>query len=503
MQPTETAAWQCTVCGYIHHGPEPPDECPVCGVSSDEFEPHAEEVQVAPAAAPRRWRCLICDYVHEGDEPPDECPICAAGADQFEPIEEETASTLAPPATTAKIVVVGAGIAGLAAVEALRTASPEAEIALISREPELPYYRLNLTRYLAGEIGEDAFPIHPEEWYAENDIRLLRGSEVRNISPDDRTVQLDDGTQETYEKLILTAGAHPFIPPFPGAQKENVYCLRTLVDARQILEKAGPGARCVCIGGGILGLETAGALAHQGVEVSLLESHGWLLPRQLNRRAGELLERHVESLGIELLHQASTEEIAGEAGASFVTLQDGGEVPADLVVIATGVRSNSYLARQAGLTVDKGIVVDDHLYTSHPDILAAGDVAEHRGVLYGTWMAAQSQGKIAGMNAAGLDAEFAGIPRSNTLKVLGLDLFSIGRIEPEDASYDVIEREAEDTYHRFLFRDGHMVGAILLGDAAQSAQAATAIESGRDFSSLLRQHPTAPDILAALAESRA
>ncbi|MBT4497015.1 MAG: pyridine nucleotide-disulfide oxidoreductase, partial [Gemmatimonadetes bacterium] len=93
MQPTETAAWQCTVCGYIHHGPEPPDECPVCGVSSDEFEPHAEEVQVAPAAAPRRWRCLICDYVHEGDEPPDECPICAAGADQFEPIEEETAST--------------------------------------------------------------------------------------------------------------------------------------------------------------------------------------------------------------------------------------------------------------------------------------------------------------------------------------------------------------------------------------------------------------------------
>lgn len=503
MQPTDTTAWQCTVCGYIHHGPEPPDECPVCGVSSDEFEPRAEEIQAAPAAAVRRWRCLICDYVHQGDAPPDECPVCGAAADQFEPVAEEVASASTPTATAAKVVVVGAGIAGLAAVEALRAAAPEAEIALISREPELPYYRLNLTRYLAGEIGEEALPIHPEEWYAENDIRLLRGSEVRNISPNDRTIQLDDGAQETCQKLILTAGAHPFVPPFPGAQRENVHCLRTLDDARQILEKAVPGARCACIGGGILGLEAAGALAHQGVAVSLLESHGWLLPRQLNRQAGEVLERHVESLGIRLLHQARTDEIAGDASASSVTLQDGGKVPADLVVIATGVRSNSHLARRAGLTVDKGIVVDDHLYTSHPDILAAGDVAEHRGVLYGTWMAAQSQGKIAGMNAAGLDAEFAGIPRSNTLKVLGLDLFSIGRIEPEDASYDVIEREADGNYHRFLFRDGRMAGAILLGDAALSARASTAIESGRDFSGLLRQRPTADDVLVALAESRA
>ena len=163
-------------------------------------------------------------------------------------------------------------------------------------------------------------------------------------------------------------------------------------------------------------------------------------------------------------------------------------------------RSNSHLARHAGLAVNKGIVVDDYLATSHPSILAAGDAAEHRGVLYGIWMASQAQGKIAGMNAAGVRTEFGGIPRSNTLKVLGLDLFSIGQIEPEDASYEAVEQESEGGYFRFVFRDNNLVGAILLGDTALTARATSAIQTRRDFSALLRQRPAAADVLARLAE---
>jgi len=500
MQQIDADAWKCTVCGYIHRGPEPPEWCPVCGVSSDEFEPHVEAPQAASKAGARRWRCLVCDYVHDGPEPPEECPVCGATSDQFEPLEEAAAAATRRGAA-GKVVVVGAGIAGLAAVGALRAASPEAEIVLVSKETELPYYRLNLTRYLAGEIGEDVLPVYPESWYEERDVRRLGGVEVRGISPEERTVQLRDGAPESFDKLILTVGAHPFVPPFPGAQKEGVTCLRTLTDARQILEGIQAGAKCACIGGGILGLETAGALARQGAEVTLLESHGWLLPRQLNQKAGQVLERHVESLGIELAHEARTEEIAGDERARAVGLQDGSSVAADLVVVATGVRPNSYLARLAGLQVNKGIVVDDHLATSHPSVLAAGDVAEHRGVLYGIWMAAQAQGKIAGMNAAGLQAEFGGIPRAHTLKVLGLDLFSIGQIEPEDASYQVIEQESDGRYFRFMFRDGCMVGAILLGDTAQTAHVTGAVENSSDFSALLRQRPSASDLLTALTES--
>jgi nitrite reductase (NADH) large subunit len=427
------------------------------------------------------------------------CPVCGATSDQFEPLEDATGAA-ASGGDVGMVVVVGAGIAGLAAVETIRSTAPTTEILLISKEKELPYYRLNLTRYLAGEIDEDALPIHEESWYEEKRIRLVRGVEVRALSLEDRTVELSSGTREPFDRLVLTVGAHPFVPPFPGAGNEGVGCLRTLGDARKILEFAQAGGKCVCIGGGILGLETAGALARRGAEVALVESYGWLLPRQLNRKAGEVLQRHVESLGIELIQGVRTEEITGEGRARAVAFHDGSSTAAERVVITTGVRPNSYLARRAGLHVDRGIVVDDHLMTSHPSVLAAGDVAQHRGALYGFWMASQSQGKIAGMNAAGLEAEFSGIPRSNTLKVLGLDLVSIGRIEPEDASYDVVEEESDDHYFRFLFRDGGLVGAILLGDTALSARVTSAIETGRSFSGLLRRRPSVRDVAASLKD---
>lgn len=413
MRNHQSITWTCSVCGYVHYGPEPPDECPVCGAEPELFEP-GEAPQVEAASVPEQWRCLNCGHIHVGLEPPDRCPICAAGRDRFEFAALEAAARRSG-GVGERVVIAGVGIAGVSAAEALRKSAPRAEIWLLSKEPSLPYYRLNLTRYLAGDVSADQLALHPAEWYSELDIQLELGADVRSIDVEKKQVSLHDGRQRPYDKLVLTVGAHAFVPPIPGVERKNVMVLRTVADAEGILELAQSGTRCVCIGGGILGLETAGALTRRGVEVTLLEGVGWLLPRQLNQRAGELLEAYVRSMGISLRKKAETREILGDERAHGVCLADGSTLPADLVIITTGVRSNSTLARQARLEVNNGVVVDHNLRTSHPDVYAAGDVAEHRGVLYGLWGPAQFQGTIAGMNVAGEQVEFAGIPRSNTL----------------------------------------------------------------------------------------
>ena len=498
MSQSNEKAWRCTVCGYVHRGPAPPDECPVCGAPKDAFEEHALEVQPAAQKQAQRWRCLNCSYVHDAANPPDVCPVCGAPADCFEPVAEPTGGA-AGAGKVGKVAIVGAGVAGLAAAEAIKDASPDTAVTLISKETERPYYRLNLTRYLAGELEVAHLPLKPEDWYAERGVDLRLGAEVYRIDPDGRALKLRAGQEVRFDKLILTAGAHPFMPAFPGVYREGVTNLRTLDDAQRILGAELSGARCVCIGGGLLGLETAGALARRGAQVTLLEGHGWLLPRQLNSAAGTLLGRYVRDAGIELRAKARTREILGDERVRGVQLEDESVVEADLVVVATGVRPNSYLARMAGLEVNKGVVVDNLLRTSASDVFAAGDVAEHRGVVYGTWAPAQYQGSIAGRNAVGAGIEFGGIPRSNALKVLQVELFSVGQIEPEDASYDTVDEEKGGRYVRLMFRDSHLVGAILLGDAEAAPRVKKAIENRMDLSRLLQQRPTAREALEHIA----
>ncbi len=486
-------AWRCSACGYIHRGDGPPEECPVCGAPKAEFEPYEDTVAGAPAASVRRWRCLNCTYVHAGDRPPEACTVCGAHADRFEPLPEAVMPAEGGTAV-GRVVILGGGIAGISAIESLRQAAPRAEIALVTRETGLPYYRLNLTRFLAGEIGADDLPIHPRSWYDDQRVELLAGVEAADLALGDSVVVLADGKRLPFDRLILTAGAHPFVPPFSGTQLEGVTALRTQADADRILAAVQSEASCVVVGGGILGLETAGGIARRGARVTLLESHEWLMPRQLNRRAGELLATWIMQIGIELRTQAVTEELFGQKHVTGIRLKSGDSLPADLVILAAGVRPNSHLARRSGLEVGQGVIVDDHLWTSRPNILAAGDIAEHRGVLYGNWSAAQYQGSIAGMNAAGAKVEFGGIPRSNTLKVLGLDLVSIGKFEPEDGSYQVVEQEQDGRYARFVFRDNRLTGAILMGDASLAAALKKAVEGEKDCSALLRGQPSAAGI---------
>lgn len=475
--------------------------CPVCGVWASDFEPYEEPPEVASTPDVTGWRCLNCSYTVDGEAQPTECPVCGVGPDRFTPLRAESADS-STTSFDGRIVIVGSGVAGVSAAEAIREHSSEAEIVMISREDEFPYYRLNLTRYLAGEIDEDALLMHSDEWYEQNGIRLLQGTDVLALHPQEARMDLAGGEDMSYASLVLAMGSHAFVPSFPGATLGGVFTLRTMADAVAIRNRIGTMGKCVCIGGGVLGLETAAALARQGADVSLLESHEWLMPRQLNRTAGELLAQSVAGMGIRLLRKARTVELVGEENITGIRLDDGTTVAADTVIIATGVRSNSFLARGAGLDVNSGITVDDRLETSVPGIYAAGDVAEHNGIMYGGWSASLAQGRIAGMNAVGAKAAFAGIPRSHTIKVLDTDLVSIGLFEPPDGSYRLVEEEANGCYSRFVFRDSHMRGCLLLGNGEAGAAANRAIEQGRDFSALLARACSVADVVSELKNEK-
>ncbi len=488
-------AWRCTICGFVHRESELPDECPVCGSPKERFEPYSDPAKARPVSKPNNWRCLVCNYEHTGDQPPDKCPVCATPGKRFEAMADIKEDAKGDYEQSDEIYIAGAGIAGISAAESIRQLSANAKITLLTKEHHFPYYRLNLTRLIAGEITEDSLPMHPENWYQENQIKILSGAEVSMISLDKQEISLVNKATYKYDKLILTVGAHPYIPPILGARLEGVTTLRNLSDARHILQEADKATSVVIIGGGILGLETAGALSnHSNTKVTLLESFKWLMPRQLNQTAAELLKNYIERIGIDLKTGVFVQDLVGDERVAGVHLKSGETIPADLVIITAGVRSNSYLARLTGLRVNHGVIVDDYMQTSDPNIYAAGDIAEHRGVMYGLWNAAQYQGSIAGMNAVGKMVEFGGIPRSNSIKVLGIDLLSIGEFEAKDGSDVIIEAECEGNYSRFLFRDSHLTGSILYGDTTISGKVKKAIENKDDFSRLLNNQPTALDV---------
>jgi nitrite reductase (NADH) large subunit len=419
----------------------------------------------------KAWRCVVCGYIHYGDEPPDECPVCGASASEFEAIEQEAPEAVEAE-TAGRIVIAGAGIAGVSAAEAAREAAPDAVITLLSAESELPYYRLNLTRYLAGEVADEDLPLHSLKWYKDQRIDLMPGTTLAQIFRAEKEAELNDGSRLAYDKLIVTTGARPFVPPIPGSDQSHVYTVRTADDAKTLLGSVSSEMEVACIGGGILGLETAGALARHGAHVTVLEAFNHIMPLQLNTAGSDIMVQHLSTLGIDVIAPAQTEKIDADA----VQLEDGTRLPADVVVITVGVRANAEILKEAGLPVHQGVLVDNFMRTSNPDILAAGDVCEHDGVMYGSWAAAQYQGKIAGMNAAGETAEFGGIPRSHLLKVLGTKMFSIGEITAHDGSYRSIEDHTDGNYRMFMIHDGKLVGALLIGNIKLMTACRNAIE---------------------------
>lgn len=365
-----------------------------------------------------------------------------------------------------KAVIVGSGLAGTIAAKSLREADAGAEIVLFGEERHPYYPRPNLIEYLAGRLPYGKLFAYPEAWYKERRIDVRPGTRVARIRPDDRLVETDAGGRESYDALLLADGASSSIPPIRGADKPGVHTLRTLDDAEAILGRVAARPDVVIIGGGLLGLELARALKARGAEVTVLEFLPYLLPRQLDPAAGAILARQFEAAGIRVRVGVTTDEIVGLPEASGVRLKTGEEIPAGTVLIAAGVRPNTGLAREAGLAVDRGVVVDDLMATDRPGIFAAGDGTQHKGRLYGIIPASFDQARTAAASMLGQRRPYGGTVPSNTLKVLGLYLSSVGIINPEPAAgLEEIRRAeaASGLYRKIVLENGRLVGAVWMG----------------------------------------
>lgn len=364
-----------------------------------------------------------------------------------------------------KIVIAGNGLAGTLAAKALRELDGGAEIALFAAESHHYYPRPNLIEFLAGNLPLGRLFAFPEKWYGEHRIEVHLSSPVVRVLPAEKAVEIAGGSRVPFDACLLANGASSFLPPVSGADRNGVFTLRTLDDAHRILGYHSSHPRILVLGGGLLGLEIARAMHARKAEVEIAEFLPALLPRQLDPRGGELLKAAVEKLGIRVRLGLSAEEFLGNGAVRGIRFKGGEEIPADMVIVAAGVRPNLGLARDAGLPTDRGVLVDDFLQTSAPAVFAAGDGIQHRGQSYGIIPAAFEQARIAAANILGGRTAYAGTTPSNTLKVAGIHLTTVGRTQgpPEGGEEISSEDPGRDVYRKIFLDRGRAVGAIWMG----------------------------------------
>jgi nitrite reductase (NADH) large subunit len=384
-----------------------------------------------------------------------------------------------------KHVIVGNGVAGVTAAQSIVRADPSAEVHIFGAEP-YPYYRRPLLwEFIAGQIEQDGLTFRPPEWYAQRGIHLHLGVRATTLDPAAHRLTLADGSQAGYDRALLATGGRPFVPPCEGTDKEGVFTLRTLDDARAIKAYAQQVATAVVIGGGLLGLETARALHTAGLDVTVVEFFPYLLPRQLDQEGAQVLQSLLEAQGLQVITGATTEAVLGDVCADCIRLKDLRIVGGDLVLFSTGIRSEVSLAQEAGLEVNRGIVVDGHLQTSAEDIFSAGDAAEFDGRVYGIIPPAIEQARVAAANmVAPGSATYTGTLPTTTLKVAGAELTSLGECVVEGDEYTQLRHAdpAAGHYRKVVLRDGRIVGAILLNDKERTRPITQLVERRADVS---------------------
>jgi ferredoxin-nitrate reductase len=373
----------------------------------------------------------------------------------------------------ARLLVVGTGMAAMATVEAALAhegGRDRLEVTMVGREPDPPYDRVALSHLLAGRVSEAGLALKPSSWFAAHRVRLLAGVEVTALDLDGREATLDDGCRVPFDKLLLATGSLPALPPLPGLQLRGAHPFRTLADVRAILTASERVRRAVVIGGGLLGIEAARGLRGRGVHVTLVHRADRLMETQLDEVGARLLSRALADMDVVL--DGATSDLAdldGDGAVDAVVLDDGAEIPAELVVIATGIRPETALAAAAGLEVRRGIVVDDSLRASAPNVWAVGECAEHRGVVHGLWPPLRAMAQAAGATIGGRPGAFHGALTATTLKVSGIDLFCAGDPALVAGDEEVLELDTRrGRYKRLIVRDGQLAGATLLGDLADA-----------------------------------
>jgi nitrite reductase (NADH) large subunit len=368
------------------------------------------------------------------------------------------------------LVIVGNGMAAARLVDELaKTALGRYAVAVIGEEPRLAYNRVLLSSVLAGETGSHEIELRPADWWRHRGVTVRYGYRVTEIDTGRRELKIEGEESMEYSKLVLATGSTPLRLNVPGADLAGVHTFRDTRDVDLLLTLAAAKKRVVVVGGGLLGLEAAYGLAKAGAPVTLLHLMDRLMERQLDAPAADLLKTLVERKGIRILLNASTARIHGDGHVEAVELADGSRIEADAVIFAAGIKPNVALAKEAGIAVNRGVVVNDVMQTSSSDIFALGECAEHRGTCYGLVEPAYEQARALARHLAGRPAAYQGSVVSTNLKVSGVSVFSAGDFMGGEGSESlVLTDRRRGTYKKLVIADGRLTGAVLIGDTVDA-----------------------------------
>ena len=393
-------------------------------------------------------------------------------------------TTTDPRAAKQKLVVIGNGMAPGRALEKLFEAAPDAyEVTIFNAEPRVNYDRIMLSPLLSGEKSFEQIVIHGDGWYVKHGVTLHKGVTVTAIDRATKTVTSARGLTVPYDKLLIATGSLPIIIPVPGHKLAGVLTYRDLDDVQAMLLAAKSGGLAVVIGGGLLGLEAAVGLKEQGMDVVVLHLMPTLMERQLDPASGHLLQRAIEARGIRVITKANTKAILGEKKVEAVVLEDGTRLPADLVVMAVGIKPNAQIAKDAGLEVNRGIVVDATMRASDPDVFAVGECAETHGQVFGLVAPLYEMASVIASQLAGdATATFTPNAVATKLKVTGINLFSAGDFaDAKDREEIVLRDAARGIYKRLVLKDNRIIGTVMYGDTSDSAWFFDLLRNGTDI----------------------
>ncbi|WP_137046109.1 NAD(P)/FAD-dependent oxidoreductase [Pseudolabrys sp. FHR47] len=378
------------------------------------------------------------------------------------------------------LVIIGNGMAAAKLVEELNARSlGRYAVCVIGDEPRLAYNRVLLSSVLAREVSQGDIELKSADWWRAHGVTLLYGYRAISIDPDIRRVRLANGATLPFAKLVLATGSKAIRLNVPGMDMPGVVTFRDLSDVASMEQASKTHKQAAVIGGGLLGLEAAYGLAKAGMQVSVIHLMDRLMERQLDAHASSMLKAAVEAKGIAVHLSAETAAIKGERHASKVLLKDGRAIDADLVVVAAGIRANSDLAATAGLDINRGIVVDDHMQTSRADIYAIGECAEHRGACYGLVEPAYEQARVLAAHLSGGKASYQGSVLATNLKVSGVNVYSAGDFMGAPGTENIVLSDPGlGSYKKLVLKDGRLVGAVLFGDTVDGLWYSELIKTG-------------------------
>ncbi len=395
-----------------------------------------------------------------------------------------------------KLAVIGNGMAGIRAIEELLKIAPDKyDITVFGAEPHPNYNRILLSPVLAGEQTMQDIVLNDWDWYRDNGIKLVTNKKIVNIHRTKRELTAESGETYSYDRLLIATGSNPFILPIPGANLPGVISYRDIADTEAMIDAAKHHKKAVVIGGGLLGLEAANGLKLRGMDVTVVHVMPWLMERQLDERAGKLLQASLEAKGIAFKIQANTEAlIAGESGrVAALKFKSGEQIPAELVVMAVGIRPNAALAERSGIAVSArpgGIIVNDTMQTlTDPRIYAVGECVNHRGIAYGLVAPLFEMAKVCANHLAEYGiGRYVGSVTSTKLKVTGVDLFSAGNFQGDEATEDIVLSDPiGGVYKRLVIKDDKLVGACLYGDTVDGSWYFKLLREGKNIAEIRDQ----------------